>query len=289
MRPGPASVAQLICDELPLDAAPRRVAEIVAEFSISKGWVTDLSEAQEQAELWEDRVLSRLRQIQTDFHGIGRFTKFAFNSSSDYLVQGACFIEPIDSATLADGKKRRLRHSDYYAALRELTPRQFEFLCGKLIQLLGVNDPVVTRSSADEGIDFFGKLSLGSLFYPDDLTPTIQKQLDIWLVGQAKQYQLTQSGTPELRELVGSVELGRAKVFGSLNSTLDGLNIRVVDPVFVIFITTGTISLNGWRLLERSGVIGFDGEMIAAFLADRGAGILGTEFLAARFLEWLET
>jgi hypothetical protein len=203
------------------------------------------------------------------------------------MVQGACFIEPMDSEALQEQKERRLRYSDYYAALQDLTPNEFELLCGKLIGLFGVKNPCVTRTSADEGIDFYGHLSLNSLFFPNDLSPTLQKQLKVWLVGQAKHYKKTQSGTPQLRELVGSVELGRARAFGSVSNPLSGLDLRVADPVFMIFVTTGSISINGWRLLERSGVIGFDGEMIAAFLADRGAGMNENEFDANKFKAWL--
>lgn len=112
--------------------------------------------------------------------------------------------------------------------------------------------------------------------------------MDVWLVGQAKHYKATQSGTPELRELVGAIELGRAKVFGSTTSPLDGMDIRVADPVFALFITTGSISSNGWHLLKRSGVIGLDGEMVAAFLADRGVGMDGNKFANVKFMEWLE-
>ena len=286
MRPGPAAAAQLIRETLLLNAAPRRVTEILVDIIVQQNWY-DESLAYEMTERWQSTVLVRLREDLNDLIAQGRPTKFSFNSSSDDLLQGACFCEPSDSTQLVDSKGRRLNYYDYHAALKILTPREFELLCGKIIFLLGVKNPVVTRSSADEGIDFYGKLELGSLFYPSDLSPTIQKQMNVWLVGQAKHYQAVQSGTPELRELVGSIELGRAKVFGSKSSPLNQMDIRVVDPVFAVFVTTGSISLNGWTLLERSGVIGFDGEMVAAFLADRGAGMNGSIFSQDNFFDWL--
>ena len=92
-----------------------------------------------------------------------------------------------------------------------------------------------------------------------------------------------------MRELVGSIELGRAKAFGSSTSPFDGLDIRVADPVFAVFITTGSISANGWSLLKRSGVVGLDGEMVAAFLADRGAGMDGDKFANEKFMKWLDS
>jgi hypothetical protein len=62
----------------------------------------------------------------------------------------------------------------------------------------------------------------------------------------------------------------------------------VGDPVFAILITTGTFGANAWRLLQRSGVIGMDGEMLAAFLADRGAGLETVASDRESFFKWLE-
>lgn len=287
MQPGPAAAAKIICDTCSLNAGPTRVSDLLVEIIIAQSWQADLSVAAEFAERWKSTVLTRLRAELTELAKSGRPAKFSFNSSSDDIIQGACFIEPLDSMQLIESKRRRLNYYDYHSNLVKLTPNQFECLCGKIIELLGVKEPIVTRASADEGIDFYGKLELGGFLYPNDLSPTIQKQMDIWLVGQAKHYQATQSGTPELRELVGAIELGRAKVFGSKISPLLEMEIRVVDPVFAIFITTGTISANGWTLLKRSGVVGFDGEMVAAFLADRGAGMSGAVFCEKDFFDWI--
>ena len=165
---------------------------------LATDWADDPNVARESAERWEINVLARLRTELTNLNERGRPAKYTFNSSSDNLIQGACFPEPGDSEQLADKKRRRFHYYDYYTALQGLTPRHFELLCGKIIGLLGVLKPVVTKASADEGIDFYGKLALGSFFYPNDLSPTVQQQMNIWLVGQAKHYKATQSGTPEL-------------------------------------------------------------------------------------------
>lgn len=205
------------------------------------------------------------------------------------MVQGAYFIESTDPEDLQEKKRRRLRYTEYHSTLETLTPNQFEVLCGKLIGLIGVQDPKVTRRSADEGIDFYGLLSFESIFFPHDLTSTIQRQLSIWLVGQAKHYKAVQSGTSEIRDLAGAIALGRAQAFGSTESPFPDLRIRVGDPVFALFITTGTLSSNAWRLLQKSGIIGMDGEMVAAFLADREAGLNTTDFDSDYFHTWLET
>ena len=287
MRPGPSLIAKYISENLALDASPRDISLITRDIILDKGLAQTATIAEELAAKWGNRILDKLRIDLTTYLETGRPTRYTFNSSSDYFIQGICFVEPSDSLQTAESKNRRLLASNYLSTFSDLTPDDFELLCGKLIGLLGVDNPVVTRHSADEGIDFYGKLSLGSLFYPEDLTPTIQKQLNIWLVGQAKHYQQIQTGTSEIRELVGSVMLGRAHTFGSVNSPLSQLDIKVADPVFCVFITTGQLSKNAWLLLKRSGVIGMDGEMVAAFLADRTAGIVNGNFEHDKFLEWV--
>jgi len=288
MKPGPSLVSTRILNTISLDASPRPVVEIVAEIILVEKWSKNDSEAREKAEAWQKAILTRLQQELNILQEMGRPARFAFNSSSQYMIQGACFIEPKDSDDLKDKKQRRSRFADYYQTISALSPHQFEILCGKLIGLLGVERPIVTRTSSDEGIDFYGRLTFDSIFFPHDLSPTIQKQLSIWLVGQAKHYQAIQSGTPEIRDLAGAIALGRASAFGSVESPFVDLHIRVADPVFALFITTGSLSANAWRLLKRSGIIGMDGEMLAAFLADRGISVKSSSFEKDGFIKWIE-
>ena len=289
MKQGPSFLCEILFKLIDLDASPRPLVDIITEIIIAEQWCITSVDAREKAERWERQTLTRIQQELNIYQEVGRPPRLTFNSSSQYMIQGACFIEPRDSLELQERKKRRLRFTDYYLALNDLTPRQFELLCGKLIKLIGVNDPIVTRSSSDEGIDFYGRLRLDSIFFPQDLSPTIQKQLTIWLVGQAKHYRIVQSGTSEIRDLFGSIALGRAGAFGSVNSPLHDLEIRVGDPVFALLVTTSTLSSNAWRLLMRSGVIGMDGEMLAAFLADREGGISTSDFNKNDFVTWIET
>ena len=289
MKPGPIATANLILETLDYDQPPIALVELITRIALEQKWVCDQVLAREKAEAWHDAALTKLQDSVNASIEAGRPSRIAFNSSSSNFIQGVCWIEPRDPPDAIDKKTRRLRLVSYAAILDELTPRDFELLCGKLIGLLGVQTPTVTRSSADEGIDFYGVLSLESVFFPHDLTSTIQRQLSIWLVGQAKHYKAIQSGTSEIRDLVGAIALGRANTFGSLAAPFKDFNPRVTDPVFALLITTGTFSVNAWRLLRRSGVIGMDGEMVAAFLADRGAGLNTPTFQRDEFLRWIQS
>lgn len=289
MRVGPKCVTEIILEDHQLDASPRPLVEVITEIVFAKNWETTQATARVKAESWKGKVLTYLQTEISKLEEVGRPSRITFNSSSNYMIQGACFVEPRDSSDVCEKKARRLRSVQYYSTLQNLTANQFEDLGGKLINLLGVQDPQVSRRSADEGIDFYGKLSLESMFFPHDLSPTIQKQLCVWIVGQAKHYTIP-VGTHIVRELAGSVLLGRSQTFGSVNSPYPNLNINVGDPVFMVLITTGRFSSNAWWLLKRSGIIGMDGEMIAAFLADREASLSSSgNFDDTAFINWLSS
>lgn len=145
---------------------------------------------------------------------LGRFSPFAFNSSSEHHIQCCAYSEPADSPDVRAAKKSQARLNNCVALLATLTPRQFECLGKAVLELLGVERPTVTRKSAGEGIDFFGLLRLEALAGLPDRFPGIGRQLTIWLIGQAKHYQESIVSTAAIRELVGAIYLARGKAFG---------------------------------------------------------------------------
>jgi len=87
--------------------------------------------------------------------------------------------------------------------------------------------------------------------------------------------------------------LASARAFADLDtSKYPDLQIRVADPVFMLFFTTGKISIDGWQLIKKSGIVAMDGEMVAAFLADHNVAIIEEEgvrqFSKEAFFEWLK-
>jgi restriction endonuclease Mrr len=203
----------------------------------------------------------------------GRPPAFIFNSSSEYFVQGAAFVEPRDDDSIGEAKRRVAHLASYVDALMALDPSAFEALCAGLLSALGVSNPTITARSRDEGVDFYGELRFDSILLRQDAFPTIHRQMKIWLVGQAKRYRTGQVSTPDLRQLVGSVELARAYALTEPSGSALSLRIRVCDPVACLFFTTGTISSAGWAMCKRAGIIAMDGSMIASFLAEREIGV----------------
>ena len=92
--------------------------------------------------------------------------------------------------------------------------------------------------------------------------------------------------------MVGSIGLARARSFATVG-VLPDLRVRVCDPVVMLFFATGRISHDGWALCRQAGVAAMDGEMIAAFMADKAVGVSGTgkdrKFDKSALEKWLFT
>lgn len=274
---------------LAIDAPPRLAREWVTEISLAEGWAASLTEAQIIGESLHDGLLVRARHVHNAEYEAGRLPDFAFNSSSEDMIQGACFVETNDDPQVRDAKLRRLALSDYLQAFLRLTSHDFEVLCRGLLALIGVVNPKVTRRTRDEGIDFYGRWDVGGTLRSLYELPGGHRLLRVWLVGQAKRYDSAQVATPDIRELVGSVSLARVNAYSRQENPYPDLTLRLCDPVFVLFATSGDISADSWELLKQSGVIGFDGSMVAALLADNDVAQVNGKFDQASFDGWLQS
>ncbi|MGB7208062.1 MAG: hypothetical protein WBD27_05320 [Pyrinomonadaceae bacterium] len=177
MKPGPNSAKQLFLEAIRIDEGPRAAVEWLVSICLEQSWCGDEAEAREKAEKWQEPFLTLLRNEIREYRSVGRFVRFDFNSSSDYYLQGCAFQEPRDDPGVKEAKSRRSRYEDYRIALRDLTPREFEGLCVGVIGVLGVENPVTTSYSADEGIDFYGRLRLEQFILPGHHFKGVQQQL----------------------------------------------------------------------------------------------------------------
>ncbi len=229
---------------------------------------------EEKAALLAPKVLNRLEKHWKESMEAGKQPRFAFNSVSDYKIQGGCFVEPCDTPEVKEQKLRRIRWKDYYDFLRNLTPYHFELVCSRILGLIGVPNPILTPYRRDQWIDFFGRMSVADLTGHGALFPVFERDIILWLIGQAKHYPDSRISTPDIRALAGSAFLGRVRAFPK-EGELPYLNVRACDPIIMLFFTTGQISSDGWALCRRAGIAAMDGEMLAAFLADKQVGLEG--------------
>jgi hypothetical protein len=135
--------------------------------------------------------------------------------------------------------------------------------------LLGARQTHLTQRSRDHGIDFYGRLVLGDLDTSKVPFLRFADALQVWIVGQAKHYVGHKVSAPEIRNLVGSINLARFKEYASETDLVEGLRLRSCDPVFALFLTTGTFSRDADRLACRSGVVLKDVGELARLLVDK--------------------
>ncbi|WP_196943069.1 restriction endonuclease [Streptomyces sclerotialus] len=225
-------------------------------------------ESQMWAEEVADRALQQLVRLANQLLEDGRSTLFAFNSSDARYVQGACFVEiGVDDEDAAEQKRRRSAAHRMSSAIGRLEPAEFEKLCVIALESMGAYDIKLTPYRADQGIDFYGRLRLGSALADIAGYPPVLSKFCVWVVGQAKHFEATQVATFDLRELVGSIQLARSGEYGFSGDRYPDMKIRSCDPVFTIFMTSGTISRDAWSLCRNSGVIAIDGDSFSHILA----------------------
>lgn len=263
-----------------IDCRPQKLTDLIEEAL----WETEPEiRAFELADQYAARVRKRLLQIYCQMVAEGVDPWFEFNSVSPDHVQGPCFIEPCDSELVRSAKAKRLHADPMRSILESLSFEEFEILCAAVASLLGARDFRRTRQSRDQGIDFFARLHLSDYELSGFPFLRFQHNLSVWLVGQAKHYPNGKVSTPEIRNLVGSINLARFKEYASTTELLSEMPIRSCDPVFVVFLTTGTFTRDARQLAENSGVITKDITALANLLADKAIA-LGNDGRPARSL-----
>jgi hypothetical protein len=279
--------ARLIHTVLPVVSPPRPTIDVLGDIIRSQGWFVG-ADADDKAEEWLPRFIQRLEFIVAENVGEGRYLSFAFNSSGTAHLQGYCFCEPGDTEEIKSSKRKRANTISIFEHFKTIDDRQFEFLCGKVLGLLNVETPFVSKASADHGIDFFGRVKFGDMLKASLLHQGAEKNLHMWLVGQAKHYPESKVSTKEIRELVGSVELARANVFAGTSDPLRDLTAKLCDPIIYLFFTTGRFTRDSKELMSKAGVVSFTGLQIAQFLADRSIGLVVDNFDVGSFNAWLD-
>jgi len=282
---GPSTAVSMIEEYVSIDMPPIACSVLLERILISNGTHT-LDDAQEIAARWNPRF-KHLTQIKLNNEEKNdQISTIEFNRINDDYVQGSCYIDSACSENEAEAKRLRSNKIHYVNAFRNISDIEFETTSSRILSLWRVEKDFVTRRSADQGIDFYGRVPFGQIIKPSAIGNGAEKQLKIWLVGQAKNYSATQVSTKDLRELVGSVSLARSKCYAGSKDPLSELDMRICDPVFFLFFTTGNISRDARDLLKKTGVIAMDGSQLATFLADHGIGLVNQVFDLERFRSW---
>lgn len=261
--------------------------ELVAHFGL------EAIRAAEKAEPLAMSVAKLIaqRSIEADDYGVAA-TLVIIGSTSDYIV-GANHILPLDTPHVAAAKAGRSQHDSLLQSIRSLSADEFELFGKRILTELGASEAHVTRQSGDQGIDFYGKFSLGQLNALPAPFLKLAHDVRLLFAGQAKHYPNSTLGPNIVRELIGAISLARTKTFSSDGVDIfANLEIRPFSPVVALLFTTGKISSGAYHLASSAGIVVKDGNQLAAFLADRGVGMLisaaqTTIFDEASFKTWL--
>lgn len=282
----PLRLAREIADSFDPLSDPVEVRTLC--YDILVNGYKDPDDALEQAVSVQEKVIRHLHAIAEKAADGAFAARFAINKSSGYFIHGSCFALPSDPADVVEAKKRRSHAWRYASKISELNPIEFEALCCGLLAIMGVEQPSTTKRSGDEGVDFFGRIAIPATTLGPVISPNLASKIYFWVVGQAKHYKKTVAGTPELRDLFGSIELAKAGVTNPIGDAAEDVRVRIADPIVYMFVTSGRISSQARQLLASSGVYGVDGEMVSTFLADNAIGVDDHgDFQDAKFDEWI--
>lgn len=284
---GPAGIVELLDNHIDAQDRPRLLMDVIKELIIENRKDISNEQIAEQAEKWLNATKSKIYQKHRDATREFRFLSYQLSEANDDYIHGSCLIFRSDTNEEKIEKVNRSYSINFLNQFSELSYNEFELLCGRILTLFNVEKEHVTRSAADQGIDFYGQVPYGDSLKPNSIFPGAEKQMKFWLVGQAKHFSKTKVSTKDIRELVGSVLLAKSKVYAGSSDPLRELAVRECDPVFFVFFTTGFYTRDAIDVLRKAGIVFMDGPQLAAFLADSNVGMEADEFSSESFQFWL--
>lgn len=206
------------------------------------------------------------------------------------IVHGSSFVLNDDKDSIKESKVRRTKSAELLGAIRKLTFNQFERFGSKVLGELGAKTTEYTKHAGDQGIDFYGEITVGTILSADPAILRLMHDTRVIVVGQAKHYPDRTIGPNLVRELVGALSLAKTATFSKDGlDLLDKVQLRPFSPLLAMLFTTGEISRGARNVAQKAGLIAFSGSQLAVFLADRGVGLddNNQEFDSSKFLAWL--
>ena len=171
------------------------------------------------------------------------------------------------------------------SCMHELSPAQFEQLCGLVMVAVGARHVTVTKSQKDDGVDVIAELPIDAglnIRSTQTLSPfyRILGSLSFLIYCQAKQYaEDNPVGAEEVQRLEGSWQSVRnAYLEGTLApdraKAFAAADYRLADPVLLIMMTTSSYTRGALEKGRLLGMILLDGEQLAQLLLEHGFGVV---------------
>jgi hypothetical protein len=288
----PKAIADRLESAVGIDGGPRPLASVIEDELIRHFGLLAIH-ASELAEKVTPAVARIIASRATQAEQAGTIAALVLLGTTSDIIAGCCHILPLDAAMVAVAKRQRLHAGALLAAMRALTFNEFERFGARVLAEIGAGVYRITPHGGDQGIDFYGRLSLGE--FQEFPAPFMKLAHDVVLLfaGQAKHYPNGSLGPDVVRELVGAVSLARTKSFSKTGIDIfHDFDLKPFSPLVTLLFTTGRISRGAALLAESAGIIARSGEQLAVFLADKRIGIKGTEggdvFDRLKFMQWLD-
>ena len=262
-----ARLSVLIASRITRSQSPQKLFDVAAETIIS-AYEIDAADAQDKAHALLPALRRELEEHIEKRNILRQACDFCFAASDTPYLQGTDYISPAHDAEARVALEARTSVEDIKKAVLQLSPAQFESLMGKILEGLGLQDVYITKSSSDDGLDFFGCLNIGVNDSKILLDDHFSHELELFVVGQAKRYTTSKFKLGELRELIGSVTLLKSNISARATAQKWPRTLRIADPVLNLFVISNEVSASGWRLAEQSGVRVLDINKLGILLAD---------------------
>jgi restriction endonuclease Mrr len=275
-----------------LQGPPRPLREVLEEEMRAHFQLLPIRAA-EEAERLEERVRQRISEKQQQMENAGNIPVVVIHHASFRRVVGSCWIDPIDTAAIAGAKLGRVHVQHILTALRALTSDEFERFGSRILRELGAEQVQVTRRSGDNGVDFYGFLSLGGIMQHPPPICQLAHNIQLLFAGQAKHYPNSAIGPATVREMIGAIALARFQVYSSEPDFFEAFELLPYNPLLALLFTTGRFTKGAMEIASSAGIIARSGEQLATFLADRDVGMVVNDgmktFVPELFLDWLHS
>lgn len=186
---------------------------------------------------------------------------FELVPSAPLTIRGVVCALPNESTERNILRERWRKVLVFERNIERSSPEDFEILGRTILHWYGLKNPLVTKRSGDGGLDFIGEGLLGDLAGRPKSEWTVIDSCKFMFVGQAKKYNTIVIGTPELRDIIGSVALMQRDSYRSRYGYQD-YNWSLLQPRILMFITTSRFSADAIKLAEEAGIILADRDQI---------------------------
>jgi hypothetical protein len=214
--------------------APRRLELYVSDFlaaTYSQGTIDDFV-AQRLGDIRDSLIREYNERVDQNDS-----LRFSFADDDGDVVQGIGGLAKTELLAFQDG-------------LNSLTSAEFETFSAHILRVATCTRVWYTQETHDEGLDAFGYMPFFRI-----RKEWLGGRPEVVFLAQAKHYSDCKVGSRDIRELVGSSELAKHKVYSKLDERYNDLSIPPFAPLALVFITTQEIPRTVKNMSRLAGIV----------------------------------